>query len=210
MTQQVAKQLFIFIFVALFCSFVINEKTNIQQVQTQITEYESTIEEFEDTVTVVNVLNQYAMSEAGKNFIKSTESLALVSYWDVTGYAVGYGHHGKDIHKGMVIDSLQADKYFDEDMKKIEKCVERLIKGLPYEYNFSQGFIDGLSSLVYNCGEGGVKGTEFYRRLKRCRVHNGVMNKRDLEYTLSVVKETKISHKGHIKRRQHEYAMMLN
>ena len=210
MTQQVAKQLFIFIFVTLFCSFVINEKTNIPKVQGQITEYESTIEEFEDNIPVIDRFNPYAISEAGKTFIKSTESLVLVSYLDATGYAIGYGHHGKDIYKEMVIDSLQAEIYFNEDMHKIEKSVERLIKGLPYEYNFSQGFVDGLSSLVYNCGEAGVRNTEFYQRLKQCRVRNGVMNKSDWEYTLSVVKETKISHKGHIKRRQTEYAMMLN
>jgi len=211
MTTYQYKQLFIIIFSSILCTFVICDK--IQDVTTEypeVTEYESTIEEFADVVTKTNNLSPYAISEAGKNFIKSTEALALTSYWDATGYAIGYGHHGKDIHKDMVIDSIQVEIYFDEDMKKIEKSVERLIKGLPYEYNFSQGFVDGLSSLVYNCGEAGVRNTEFYKRLKQCRVTNGVMNKSDWEYTLSVVKETKISHKGHIKRRQTEYAMMRN
>ena len=212
MTTYQYKQLFVVIFSVILCTLVICEKIQdvaIEPECAEVTEYESTIEEFTDVVTEVNVLSPYAISEAGKNFIKSTEALTLTSYWDATGYAVGYGHHGKDIHKGMVIDSIQAEKYFDEDMQKIEKSVERLIKGLPYEYKFSQGFIDGLNSLVYNCGEGGVKSTEFYKRLKQCRVVNGKMNQEDWIWTLSVVKETKISYKGHIIRRAQEYAMML-
>ena len=211
MTTYQYKQLFVIIFSIFLCTFVIYDKLTIdsQYVTDNIIEYESTIEEFTDVETKTNSLSPYAISESGKNFIKRTEALSLTSYWDATGYAVGYGHHGKDIHKDMVIDSLQAEIYFDEDMQKIEKSVERLIKALPYEYNFSQGFVDGLSSLVYNCGETGVRNTEFYKRLKQCRVVNGKMNHEDWIWTLSVVKETKISHKGHITRRAQEYAMML-
>ena len=110
----------------------------------------------------------------------------------------------------MIIDSLQAEKYLDEDLQQIEKSVKRLIEKLPYKYKFSQGFVDGLSSLVYNCGEAGVRNTEFYKRLKQCRVVDGVMNKSDLDYTLSVVKETKVFCGGHVKRRQKEYAMMID
>ena len=205
--EQELKQIFIFIFAVMLCSFIIYNSTDTSKYQ--ITEYEI-IEEPEDTIPIIDIFNPYAISEAGKEFIKRVENLSLISYWDATGYAIGYGHHGKDIYKDMIIDSIQADIYFNEDLLKIEKSVERLIKGLPYEYNFSQGFIDGLSSLVYNCGESGIKETDFYQRLRQCRVENGIMNEDDWNFAMSVIKETKISQEGHIKRRNEEFWMMLD
>ena len=75
-------------------------------------------------------------------------------------------------------------------------------------YKWPQGIVDGLGSLVYNCGERGVRTTEFYRRLQNCRFENGKINKSDIDYTLAVVKTTRCSKPGHFKRRAGEYAMM--
>ena len=76
-------------------------------------------------------------------------------------------------------------------------------------YKFSQSFFDGLCSLIYNAGESGVKKSEFYKRLSRCRVRNGNMNKNDLLFAIAGVKTSRISCKGHISRRYDEHKLML-
>lgn len=151
----------------------------------------------------------YAISNKGKNFIKKQESCILTAYWDSNGYSIGYGHHGKDVKKGMRISKLQAQWYFYKDIKAIEAAANRIIDSLPYKYKFSQSFFDGLCSLVYNCGEGGVKKSNFYNRLKSCRVKNGKMNNNDFAYTIAGVKTCRISCKGHIIRRYNEHKLML-
>lgn len=152
----------------------------------------------------------YTISKEGIAMIKDFEKCALTAYRDADGWSIGYGHHTKDVKEGMKITKKQADKYFEEDIKKFTPAVNRLIKNLPYEYEFSQGFIDGLFSLVYNCGEGGVKKSVFYQRLLKCRVANGIMNESDFNFTVAGVKNSRITCKGHIDRRYKEHLIMLS
>jgi len=152
----------------------------------------------------------YNISNAGKKFIKNQENCSLTAYWDSNGYSIGWGHHGKDVRKNMRISKAQANNYFNKDIKEIEKAANRIIKSLPYKYKFSQGFFDGLCSLVYNAGEGGVMQSEFYKRLKNCRVRNNKMNTNDLSFSIAGVKTSRISCKGHISRRYDEHKLMLS
>lgn len=152
----------------------------------------------------------YNISNAGKKFIKNQENCSLTAYWDSNGYSIGWGHHGKDVRKNMRISKAQANNYFNKDIKEIEKAANRIIKSLPYKYKFSQGFFDGLCSLVYNAGEGGVMKSEFYKRLKNCRVRNNKMNANDLSFSIAGVKTSRISCKGHISRRYDEHKLMLS
>jgi len=151
----------------------------------------------------------YTISTFGKQFIKDQETCVLTAYWDSNGYSIGWGHHGSDVTKNMRISKAQANKYFNEDIKVIEVAANRLINNLPYKYKFSQNFFDGLCSLVYNCGEGGVQKSEFYKRLQKCRVKNGVMNQNDLNYSVAGVKTSRISTPGHKSRRYDEHKLML-
>lgn len=160
------------------------------------------------TILTLNTF-AYSISNNGKQFIKNQEKCVLTSYWDSNGYSIGWGHHGKDVKKNMRISKAQANKYFNEDIKNIEAAANRIIKSLPYKYKFSQNFFDGLCSLVYNTGEGGVMKSEFYKRLKSCRVKNGKINKNDLNFTIAGVKTSRISCKGHISRRYDEHKLML-
>lgn len=161
-------------------------------------------------ITISLSAKTYTISSNGIEFIKQYEKCVLTSYADVGGWSIGYGHHGDDVEEGMTITKEEADKLFAEDIKKVSGSVKRLIEALPYEYEFSQGFIDGMFSLVYNCGEGGVKSSTFYQRLLKCRVINGEINEEDFNYTVSGVKESKISQPGHVKRRYDEHLMMLS
>lgn len=161
------------------------------------------------SILTINCL-AYNISDEGKEFIKKHESCVLTAYWDSNGYSIGYGHHSSDITKDMKITKAQANKYFNEDIKNAEAAVKRLINALPYEFSFSQGFIDGFVSFVYNTGEGGAKNSEFYNRLKKCRVRNGVMNGDDYKYTIAAIKTSRISCPGHKIRRAGEYKLMMN
>lgn len=160
-------------------------------------------------LSTINVFGK-TISNNGKRFIKDQEKCVLTAYWDSNGYSIGWGHHGPDVKKNMKITKAKANKYFNEDIKSIEAAANRLIDNLPYKYNFSQKFFDGLCSLVYNAGEGGVQRSEFYKRLKKCRVKNGKINKNDLEFSIAGVKTSRISCKGHISRRYDEHKLMLS
>jgi len=159
---------------------------------------------------LVSNLQAYTISNRGKQFIKNKETCVLKAYWDSNGYSIGWGHHGSDVKKNMRISKVQANKYFNKDIKEIEAGANRLIKNLPYNYKFSQGFFDGLCSLVYNAGVSGVQKSEFYQRLKRCRVKNGRINKGDLNYSIAGVKTSRISAPGHKSRRYDEHKLMLS
>lgn len=151
----------------------------------------------------------YTISENGKNHIKCYEKCRLTSYRDFDGYyTIGWGHHSKNVKPGETISQKRADELFDLDIKKIEESANRLLRNLPYEYEFSQGFFDGFCSMVYNCGEGSIQRTLFYSKLKLCRVTNGIMNEQDFEYVLSLVKSTRTPTSHHKKRRLVEYNMM--
>ena len=152
----------------------------------------------------------YSISKNGKKFIKDHETCVLTAYWDSNGYSIGWGHHGSDVKKNMKITKAQANKFFNNDIKIIEDAANRLIKDLPYSYKFSQNFFDGLCSLIYNCGEGGVKKSEFYKRLKNCRIKNKKINQGDLNYSIAGVKTSRISAPGHKSRRYDEHKLMLS
>ena len=152
----------------------------------------------------------YTISKDGMEFIKNYEKCVLTAYPDAGGWSIGYGHHTKEVKEGMKITKKQAEKYFEEDIKSCTASVNRLIKALPYEYEFSQGFIDGMFSLVYNCGEGGVKRSVFYQRLLKCRVIDGVMDESDFNFTVAGVKISRIYCKAHELRRYDEHKLMLS
>ena len=100
-----------------------------------------------------------------------------------------------------------------EDIKSVEASVNRLLKNVKFKP--SQNFIDGLADLVYNCGETGVKKSEFYKRLLKCRVKDGKVNPNDLNFTVAAVKTMRLPaahtglQKGVAKRRYETHKLML-
>lgn len=147
----------------------------------------------------------YEVSNNGKKLIKEYEKCSLIAYWDSNGYSIGYGHHKKYVRKGMKISKKQAEELFNKDIYEVNKSINRLIGSLPVKHKFSQNFIDGLGDLIYNCGESGVKNSEFYNRLKRCRKNN----KSDLEFTIAAVKNLRCKDKGNKIRRYNTHKLML-
>lgn len=156
---------------------------------------------------------KYSISEKGKNFIKEKESLKLKAY-RINGeklLTIGYGHQIQKNESYKEIDKATAEAIFEKDIEKINESINRILSNVNSKFEFTQGFIDGLGSLIYNCGESGVKKTEFYSRLKKCRYDASTstnINKSDLSFTLSAVKTTHVYMKGHKARRIEEHNLM--
>lgn len=157
---------------------------------------------------------RYTISEKGKSFIKRHEICKLKAYNDPDPKrrSVGWGHQ---IQKGEYLETItrqKADELFDKDVEWVNGAINRLLAGTDKRFVYSQDFIDGLGSLIYNCGERGVSLTKFYDRLQKCRYDKnaaGNINPNDLHYAIAAVKTDRISAKGHIERRYNEHLMML-
>lgn len=160
----------------------------------------------------VSASAQYHLSKEGRKFIQGVEKCSLERYWDNGAWSIGYGHRmtGK-MKQYKKITKAQAVKLLNNDLKEAERIANCIIKKL--KWNPSQSFFDGLVSVIYNCG-GGIYKTEFYKRLKNCRTLNGVVNKNDLSFTVSAIKNARIPSgiyaKGVKARRYLEHKLMLD
>ena len=151
----------------------------------------------------------YSISFSGQLFTKRYEKCKLTSYWDGNGYTIGWGHHLLKGENYRRISQAKANELFRKDIQKTNASINRLLKRFEGKVKFKQGFINGIGDLIYNCGEGGVMKSDFYKRLKSCRVRNGKMNSNDFAYTVAGVKTCRISAPGHKDRRYAEHKLML-
>ena len=163
----------------------------------------------------LNRPNKYKLSKAGKDFIKSQETCVLHAYNDPDPKrrSVGWGHQIQPGEKLEHITQKKADELFEKDIEWVNDAINRLISQHNKQFIYSQGFIDGLGSLIYNCGERGVTLTEFWNRWSKCRYDKntpGNINKNDFNYMVAAVKTSRISSPGHVTRRYDEHKLMLN
>lgn len=157
------------------------------------------------------------ISEDGKKLIKSFESCSLTTY-TMKGErypTIGWGHviypGDKTPNK---ISQKRADKIFDEDMKAYNALARESLAKLDHRFTYTQGFVDGLVSLIYNCGQAGVEKTRFWKAMQQCRYDEKTKNINidDLQYAISFVKTANIVKRyknGHTRRRKAEQAIML-
>lgn len=158
---------------------------------------------------------RYKLSKQGKDFIKSKETCVLHAYNDPDPKrrSVGWGHQIQPGESLEHITQKKADELFEKDIEWVNDAINRLINQQDKRFVYSQGFVDGLGDLIYNCGEYGVTLTEFWNRWQRCRYDKntpGFINQNDLNFTIAGVKTSRISAKGHISRRYDAHKMMLN
>ena len=86
-------------------------------------------------------------SQAGIDLIKSLEGLRLTAYRDAVGIlTIGYGHTGRDVTEGMVIDAGRAEALLRADLMRFEDAVRR------HAGAASQGEFDAMASLAFNIG----------------------------------------------------------
>lgn len=153
------------------------------------------------------------VSKAGMKFIQEVEQCSLERYWDNDAWSIGYGHHmpaGTRQYKK--ITKAKALQLLRQDIKTSEKAANKIIRSL--KWTPSQEFFDGLVSIIYNCGEGGIKQSVFYKRLMSCRSDSGKVNKNDYNFTIAAVKNTRIPRDKRYassvrERRYREHLMML-
>ena len=156
----------------------------------------------------------FYISQDGRDQIKDFEKLSLTVY-RIQGEklrTVGYGHQIKSTdplwlrqkYLGHMITEKQAEEIFNKDIDEfVEPALNRLYAELESNgvdtNQFSQGFTDSLGSLIFNCGESGVRNTEFFRMLKKGKIRLAV----------SLIPTTHVYMKGHVKRRRTEANMMI-
>lgn len=101
------------------------------------------------------------MKTRNKELIKVSEGLSLVAYLCPAGVlTIGYGHTGKDVVEGMVIDHQEADRLLQVDLEKFEKEVSKLVK-----VGITQNQFDALISFTYNLGASALKGSTLLKKL---------------------------------------------
>lgn len=88
------------------------------------------------------------VSEQGLQFIRDREQLRLKAYWDVDGWAIGYGDR-RNVTEGMVIDRAEAERRLASRIVEFEQGVRQLLTRQPSQLQF-----DAMVSLAYNIGLG--------------------------------------------------------
>lgn len=88
------------------------------------------------------------ISDRGLELIKTFEGCSLTAFWDVNGYAIGYGHHG-NVEAWDTITQEQADELLKDDLAG---NYEPSVNKYDNDYNFNQNEFDALVSFCYNCG----------------------------------------------------------
>lgn len=123
------------------------------------------------------------ISEKGKQLIKKYEGCRLEAYkCPGNVWTIGWGHTS-GVYQGMKITQIEADRLFNEDIKKYEAPVQK--------YNgLNQNQFDALCSFCYNCGQGALQ---------------DVMSSKDITGTMALyVKAGGVTLGGLVRRRKEE------
>lgn len=99
--------------------------------------------------------------------VKRFEGLKLKAYLCPAGvWTIGYGHTsaagGVKVHRGMMINEAQAEQYLTEDLERVARNVDRLVK---VPLTVTQRGV--LASFVFNVGEGNFKKSTLLRLLNK-------------------------------------------
>lgn len=110
---------------------------------------------------IENAYNQVFPMQCSANgiaLIQGQETCSLVSYWDVNGYSIGWGHkitaedftnYGLRNEAGVMITQELADQLFADDLLKVENTINQNVS-VP----LSQNQFDALCDFVFNVGSG--------------------------------------------------------
>lgn len=142
------------------------------------------------------------LSVDGANFIKEREGFKLQSYQDGAGiWTIGYGHTGKNIKKGILINKKQADDFFSKDIAVFKTALNKLLK-----YPVSQNMFDAMLSMMYNIGIGNFTNSTLLRELNKNKgIATSDMERYFLLFNKITVNGTKVVSPGLTTRRKLEY-----
>lgn len=83
----------------------------------------------------------------GLEFLRMQESCRLRAYWDKSGWAIGYGHHGPDVNQFSTWSQNACDAALLSDTSKVSLSLSVLIHPPIIWYRF-----DAMVSVAYNIG----------------------------------------------------------
>ena len=87
------------------------------------------------------------LSPAGRDLIKSFESLRLTAYKDSGGvWTIGWGHT-RSVYAKMTIDREMAEAFLDTDLLEPARAIRLMV-----EVALSQNEYDALTSFIFNVG----------------------------------------------------------
>ena len=136
-------------------------------------------------------------SEAGVDFIKGWEQLALDAYYDGGGVlTIGYGHTGPDVHEGDTVTEEEAEILLTADLGEAEDAVNDFI-----DVELEQDEFDALVSFTFNCGADALRGSTLRRLLNNGDYHGAALQ------FLRWVKDNGKVVKGLVRRRTAEKAL---
>ena len=106
-------------------------------------------------------------SPAGRALIERREGRRLSAYRDGVGVlTIGCGHTGRmsapPVHAGMTITDAECSVYLAADLAPVEHVISAAVK-VP----ITQNEFDALTSLGFNIGAGGLRGSLTIRKLNR-------------------------------------------
>ena len=114
------------------------------------------------------------ISNKGKDLIKKYEGCKLEAYKCPAGiWTIGYGHTDANVTSGTKITQEQANKLFNQDIKKFEKGVEQMVKVL-----INQNQFDALVSFSFNLGLGALQNSTLLKKLN-AKDYQGAANEFD-------------------------------
>jgi len=109
-----------------------------------------------------STLFQRRTNAAGVALIKSFEGLHLTPYLcPARVWTIGYGH-SRTVRAGMKITSAEADQLLDDDLRLVERAVQRLATVPLNDNQFS-----ALVSFTFNVGIGNFEDSTLLRLLNR-------------------------------------------
>ena len=168
---------------------------------------------FNEAEEIIIPHRKVKISKVGIAHIKQYESLSLIPYTidDPSKYSIGYGHLIKKSDPLWIKQKIANYRITKKDAEEILRydinslvnpALDRIFRELEDNKidteELSQGFIDGLGSLIYNCGEEGIRKTEFYSLLKKGKINQAIAK----------VEITHVYLRGHQIRRLAEANMM--
>lgn len=107
------------------------------------------------------------ISQKGIDLIKRYEGVRLKAYKPVPtepGWTIGYGHHGPDVHKDMVITESHAERFLRRDLERFEKGVNEMVTT-----HINQNRFDALVSFAFNVGLGNFQNSTLLRETNKRR-----------------------------------------
>lgn len=135
-----------------------------------------------------------------KELIKKHEGCRLEAYKCPAGiWTIGYGHTDGSVTSGTTITQEEADKLFNQDIKKFEKAVTHMVKT-----TINQNQFDALVSFAFNLGIGALQNSTLLKKLNN-NDFTGAAN----EFDRWVYGNNKTKLEGLVRRRKEEKELFL-